>query len=574
MAETISLIKETYTESMIDSNTSSDVAEEIKKPEDPRISQICEVLVAYATSDFSCRLPLSGKGDGLDAIIAGLNTLAEQMPVPAAHDPAKRLDEILNTLVRYSQLDFSTKPQISSEGDELDAIIYGLNILAEEIQASGKVIQAYERRVNNLVDVLLKYTLLDFTVKAEISEAGDELDAISVGLNTMAEELDAAKIQEEENIRVLKESEERFRLIVEHVKDYAIFMIDPKGYIMSWNRGAQHIKGYTAEEAIGKHFSIFYTPEELADNEPERNLRMAAQLGRYESEGFRQRKNGSRFVADVVITSLYDGEGKLRGFSKITRDITERRRFEREVIELNQNLELSIKKQEEVNKELEAFSYSVSHDLRTPLRAIHSYSRILSTEYTARLEPEALEMMEAVMSNAKRMGQLIDDLLAFSRIGRKDIQKSEIDMTGLVEIVLHEMKELHLDDNIRFIFKELDPAWGDYSMVKQIFINLISNAIKYSSKKAEPEIEIGSENTDGQVVYFIKDNGAGFDMRYYNKLFGVFQRLHDTSEFEGNGVGLALVKRIVSRHGGNIWAEGKPGEGAVFYFSFPGKGMM
>jgi PAS domain S-box-containing protein len=558
---------------MINSAKSSDVAGEVKKSEDPRISQICDALVAYASSDFSCRLPLSGNGDGIDAIIAGLNTLAEEMQASASPKLGKRLDEILQTLVRYSQLDFNIKPQISAEGDELDAIIYGLNTLAEEILASGKIIRAYESRVNNLVEVLLKYTLLDFTVKAEISDAGDELDAISVGLNTMAEELDAAKSLEEKNIRVLKESEERFRLLVENVKDYSIFMLDPKGYIMSWNRGAQHIKGYTAEEAIGKHFSIFYTPEELANNEPEHNLRMATELGRFESEGFRQRKNGSRFVADVVITSLYNSDGKLRGFSKITRDITERRRFEQEVIELNQNLERSIKKQEEVNKELEAFSYSVSHDLRTPLRAIHSYTRILSNEFSERLNPEAREMMEAVMSNAKRMGQLIDDLLSFSRIGRKELQKMEIDMTGLVEIVLYEMKELHLSENVIFRLNNLEPSWGDYSMVKQIFINLISNAIKYTSKKAQPEIEIGSEKSTGKVVYYVKDNGAGFDMRYYNKLFGVFQRLHDTTEFEGNGVGLALVKRIVSRHGGTIRAEGKTGEGAVFYFSIPGKDL-
>lgn len=362
-------------------------------------------------------------------------------------------------------------------------------------------------------------------------------------------------------------SSERFQLLVESAKDYAIFMIDPEGYIVSWNRGAEAIKGYTAEEVIGRHFSMFYTDEELAREEPQYNLGQALARGRYETEGWRKRKDGSLFWGDVIFTALYDEQGRLRGFSKVTRDTTERKNAEEHIITLNDTLKEKIAELEMVNNELEAFSYSVSHDLRAPLRAIHSYTQILSEEYTDSLGDDAKRKMGRVMFNAKKMGRLIDDLLAFSKVGKKELQKDVVDMASAARVALKEVENSTPDTGQSVLVKPLPTAYADYSLVKQVFCNLLSNAIKYSQHAERPEIEVGAVQQQGETIYYVKDNGVGFDMRHYDKLFGVFQRLHGSDEFEGTGVGLALVKRIVGKHGGRIWANAEPGKGATFSFT-------
>jgi len=224
---------------------------------------------------------------------------------------------------------------------------------------------------------------------------------------------------------------------------------------------------------------------------------------------------------------------------------------------------------ENVNKELEAFSYSVSHDLRTPLRAINGYSIMLKEDYESELDTEGKRILRNIITNAKMMGQLIDDLLAFSRLGKKDLTRTTVDMQSLAVTVVQELLQHEPEDKYHFNIGELPPAEADPDMTKQVLMNLVSNAIKYSSKKDKPEIEIGATIERNRVVYFVKDNGAGFDMAYSGKLFGVFQRLHSQEEFEGSGVGLALVKRIIDKHKGEIWAEGKEGAGATFYFSVP-----
>jgi light-regulated signal transduction histidine kinase (bacteriophytochrome) len=220
------------------------------------------------------------------------------------------------------------------------------------------------------------------------------------------------------------------------------------------------------------------------------------------------------------------------------------------------------------NKELEAFSYSVSHDLRAPLRSIHGYSKILEEDYYSELDENGKRVLGVIQENAKRMGQLIDDLLAFSRLGRREIQKSYLDMSLLVKSVLEEINKL-IPNNAEIKVGTLYPAFGDRALVNQVMFNFISNAVKYSSKRNNPVIEIKSREGEREVIYSVSDNGTGFDMLYANKLFGVFQRLHTTEEFEGTGVGLAIVKRIISKHGGSVWAEGEIGKGATFYFSLP-----
>jgi len=219
------------------------------------------------------------------------------------------------------------------------------------------------------------------------------------------------------------------------------------------------------------------------------------------------------------------------------------------------------------NKELEAFSYSVSHDLRAPLRAIHGYTKILTEDYQDKMDDEGRLMMNSIISNSDRMGQLIDDLLAFSRLGKKEMQITEVNMTQLAQDALAEVKNAAEAFHCKVIIHPLLPARADRSLIYQVLTNLISNAVKYSDKKASPVVEISSTEKDGEHIYSIKDNGEGFNMNYYDKLFGVFQRLHSNTEFEGTGIGLALVKRIMVRHGGKIWAEAELGRGATFYFS-------
>ena len=228
---------------------------------------------------------------------------------------------------------------------------------------------------------------------------------------------------------------------------------------------------------------------------------------------------------------------------------------------------------EGTNAELESFSYSVSHDLRAPLRAIHGFSRILLEDHTAKLDPEAQRLLGVIDQNTRRMGQLIDDLLAFSHLGRTDLSTGPVDMKELTQTVADEIQR---NDNgrqgpLEIRIDPLPPARGDRGLLRQVMSNLLQNAAKFTRDRPSARIEVGSQADSGQTVYFVKDNGAGFDARYADKLFGVFQRLHSTEQFDGTGVGLAIVKRIVQRHGGRVWAEGAVDQGATFFFTLPGE---
>ena len=237
--------------------------------------------------------------------------------------------------------------------------------------------------------------------------------------------------------------------------------------------------------------------------------------------------------------------------------------------ELEQRVEERTHKLTEANKELEAFSYSVSHDLRAPLRAIDGFSRILVEDFAEKLDEEGERVLDIIRSNTQNMGRLIDDLLAFSRLSRKQMEASPIDMSNLAGDVFQQLSPGLSDQKIQFKLAPLPATTGDPALIRQVFVNLLSNAAKYSRPRAETVIEVNGWRANGDCVYSVKDNGVGFDMTYAQKLFGVFQRLHSVEEFEGTGVGLAIVQRIVHRHGGRVWAEGKVDAGATFYFSLP-----
>lgn len=636
----------------------------------------------------------------------------------------------------------------------------------------------------------------------------------------------------------LHETQERFRLVVAGVQDYAILTLDREGRVASWNRGAEHIKGFRAEDILGRHFSRFYPQEDIDRGKPERELKMAVAEGQCLDEGWRVRKDGSRFWANVLITPIYDEKGQLRGFSKVTRDmtqtrldeaalresqarmegivnsamdaivsidqeqrivlfnaaaekmfgcpaanaigqsiamfvplrfrerhrehvrsfgttgvtsrsmrslgaltgiringeefpieasisqlevagqriytvilrditereranaalreseaqlrtivesldqgvvtsdltgklqhfnraaldmhgfksmeeclrrepefadsfelrgmsgavlpvhewpvsrilrgellrnmevrirrihfnwerifryggaivhdlegrpllavitisdITERERAAESIRQLNAGLERRVEERtaqlEAANRELEAFSYSVSHDLRAPLRAIDGFSQALVEDYAPDLPEQARHYVETIRGGAQKMGQLIDDLLTFARLSRQPLNKASVDTAKLVRDTLEELNVERRGRRIDVQLGELPPCRGDRALLKQVWANLLSNALKYSRRRDAAVVEIGCVSKKGEAVYFVRDNGTGFDMKYAAKLFGVFQRLHRAEDFEGTGVGLAIVQRVVHRHGGRIWAEAEVDRGAVFYFTLEG----
>jgi PAS domain S-box-containing protein len=343
---------------------------------------------------------------------------------------------------------------------------------------------------------------------------------------------------------------------------------------LSWNVGAQTINGYTAEEIVGLHFSRFYPQEAIERGCPDEDLGKAATDGCYQGEGWRVRQDGSRYWAHVTITALRDVSGKLIGFSQVSRDLTERKHTEEKLAASNEQLQRMNRELEAANKELEAFSYSVSHDLRAPLRAIDGFSQILLGDFSSALPTEAQEYLHDVRANTQQMGHLVDDLLTFSRVGRQPLNTQRTEPEPIIQRCLDELQPELSGRHFEIVIGELPACSADPALIKQVWMNLLSNAVKYTSRRQTPRIEIGTKPSDStdQSLYFVKDNGVGFDMRYADKLFGVFQRLHLAEEYDGTGVGLAIVQRIVQRHGGRAWADAQPEQGATFFFTLPKDG--
>ncbi len=608
---------------------------------------------------------------------------------------------------------------------------------------------------------LAVFTALETTLRMErarvAGEAGRRVLGLTLGLTllvgavlvvasraslrSVARTYRSATRAVEERARALAESEERFRLFVEGVRDAAIYMLDPEGRVRSWNSGAGRIKGYLPEEIEGRHFSLFYTSEDVAAGAPEEELSHAALHGQFESERWRVRKDGSRFWAAITLRALRSEDGHIVGYAKLVRDTTDRKKAEmrraasyevaralmgnrsleealpqllaglapalgyevafawapanealrvvaswqrpsteathfvalvralrvppgeaapggawrsgapvwlddlrrtpeypraevaltaglksalafpvkvggevalvvqlfsgdprprdEDLVQLcgalgiqigafleRQRVEETAREAERqraeelerrveertveltaVNKELEAFSYSVSHDLRAPLRALDGFSQVMLEDYADRLDASGRDYLSRIRAASQRMSALIDDLIGLSRVTRSEIRREPVHLSGLFREVAEEERARHPGREVEVLVQEGLHARGDPRLLRAGLVNLVGNAFKFTRGTPSPRVELSAEDGPEGRVYRVKDNGAGFDMAYAARLFQPFQRLHTTSEFEGTGIGLATWQRIVRRHGGRAWAEGAPGRGASFFFT-------
>jgi PAS domain S-box-containing protein len=380
--------------------------------------------------------------------------------------------------------------------------------------------------------------------------------------------------EREQNRAALAQSMARHTAIMEAALD-AIISLDHEGIVHDWNAAAERMFGYPRAAAIGKNVDALIIPSTLLQIYREGLARYlilgAGSLIGRPVELTARRANGVEFAIELGLTPIAASEPPL--YTAIIRDITARKEIEAEIRRLNVGLEQRVRERtaelEAANQELESFSYSVSHDLRAPLRHITGFIEMLQTQGAARLDEESQRLARSIADAAGRMTRLIDALLGFSRLGRADLRKTRISLAALLRSAQLELRNEARGRKIEWVSGALPEVDGDPALLQQVLINLLSNALKYTRPREVARIEIGAKADPREVVCFVRDNGVGFDMRYADKLFGVFQRLHHPSEFEGTGIGLANVRLIVHRHGGRVWAEGTVNEGATFHFSLP-----
>lgn len=360
--------------------------------------------------------------------------------------------------------------------------------------------------------------------------------------------------------RYKREQEEFIENAVNAIVDYAIIGLNHKGKITSWNSGAKKIKGYQKDEIIGKHISIFY-PEDTPEGFVDSLLETAKTKGHAENEGWRKKKDGSLFWAHVSLSALYDENKNIRGFIKITRDLTEKKQQEEKLKKFNIELEKS-------NTELDDFAYIASHDLKQPLRGISNYASFLTEDYADKLDDEGKKQLQTLQDLAKRMENLIDTLLTFSRVGRVDFAMTHCDISEVIENKLLLLDSFIKENNTTIKIKNKMPTIVcDHAKIGEVFQNLITNAIKYNDND-QKEITIDYKAEKNKHIFSVKDNGIGIAKEYQDKIFKIFQRLHQKNEYGGGtGAGMTIVKKIVERHGGSIWLESEINKGSTFYFS-------
>ncbi|MDP2986861.1 PAS domain S-box protein [Hydrogenophaga sp.] len=395
-----------------------------------------------------------------------------------------------------------------------------------------------------------------------------------------------SNLNEELEVRIrersaeLLEAEQRFRLMVDNLRDYCIFFMDADGLITDWTDSAQRMDGYSPTQMLGRHYGVLFDPAnpEHGKVRADQMLRLAASRGQHELHNWHMRKDGTQYWSHSVLIALRDDSGELRGFAKINRDMTDAKRLDDLMRNINDELENRVVERTEqllaANKDLESFSYSVSHDLRSPLRHISSFVSLLEEHMGSQCDEVSARYLTTIGNSARHMSQLIDGLLAFSRLGRAAVNVTPVDFQLLVEAVVAQIghdTEGRVVDWV--VASDLPVVQGDALLLREVWANLLGNAYKYSRPRERSRIEVGwSVDPVVGYTFFVRDNGVGFDTKYAQKLFGVFQRLHRASEFEGTGIGLALTRRIIERHSGSIWAESELGIGSVFYFSLPFEG--
>lgn len=395
---------------------------------------------------------------------------------------------------------------------------------------------------------------------------------------------------------------EPFRLFIESVKDYALIRLDPSGRVVSWNPGAERIKGYSSDEIIGKSFEVFYPKETVATGFPRHELDVAAREGRFEDENWRVRKDGSRFWANVIITALRNGEGRLVGFAKITRDLTTRREAEEqaqrlaaeraaraaadrrseELERLNERLECALEEArvardearrsaaetERAYRDLDQFAYVASHDLKAPMRGIASLAEWITEDLGEKLSPESRRHMSLLQGRVQRMQALIDGILAYSRAGRTTYPSEQVDTGALVREVIELQAAppgvgIHVAPGMPVVEAQRAP-------LQQIFMNLIGNALKFAgAHRPDVEVSVTHADVDGGVEFAVSDNGPGIQPQYHERIWGMFQTLASRDTIEGSGIGLSVVKKIVEARGGRVSVESSPGHGATFRFTWP-----
>jgi PAS domain S-box-containing protein len=390
-----------------------------------------------------------------------------------------------------------------------------------------------------------------------------------IGFSKVTRDLTERKEKEE----ILRQSEERNRSLIEQVTDYGIFMLDEKGRIISWNEGAKRIKGYTAKEIIGKYFSIFYPEEDIINGKPAYELKVARSEGKYEEEGWRVRKDGSLFWANVIITAVYNPEGTMIGFSKVTRDLTERKSAEKALREsygryrkLTEELRSTNAELKYVNEELEQFTSIVSHDLQEPIRTIKSFLQLIDMKLDQGQNDDLKIYINKSVNAANRMKELIQNLLNYSQLSKGEVLEEPVKVEDLINQALQNLKSLVEASKAQVtVENEVDTIQGDRIQLVQLIQNLLSNAFKFTDLE-NPQIKIKCFNENGIVKFAVTDNGIGIAEDDLNKVFEIFRRLNTKKDYPGTGIGLAICKKIVDRHRGKIWPESQPGKGTTFYF--------